>query len=115
MPARPLSEPLADQRRLVRGVVVHDQVHIEIVRYRGLDLIEKFAELGGAMSAIALANDPPRRDVEGSKQRSRAVTGVIMAAPCRLSRPHRQHRLAAVKRLYLGLLVHTENDGMLWR
>jgi aldehyde dehydrogenase (NAD+) len=55
------------------------------------------------------------RTIAPRKQQSRAVTGVIMAAPCRLTRPHRQHRLAAVKRLDLGLLVHTENGGMLWR
>ena len=47
MPARSAYEPIADQRRLVGCVIVDDQVHVEIGRYGGLDLVEEFAELDG--------------------------------------------------------------------
>ena len=40
---------------------------------------------------------------------------VVVAAPYGLTRPHGQHGLAAIERLDLGLLVHTQDDGMLGR
>jgi hypothetical protein len=36
------------------------------------------------------------------------MTAVVVAAPRRLAGTHRQHRLAAVERLDLGLLVHAQ-------
>ena len=44
MPAWPFGEPVADQRGLVRGVVVHDEMDVKTVRDRGLDLVEELAE-----------------------------------------------------------------------
>jgi hypothetical protein len=55
MPARPFGEPVADQRNLVRGVVVHDEMDIETARDGSLNLVEELAELGGAMAGIAFA------------------------------------------------------------
>ena len=86
----------------MRGIIVHHEVHIEIGRHYALDLIEELAELGGAVAAIALADDMARGNVEGSKQGSCAVTGIIVAAPCGLTGPHRQHGLAAVERFGSG-------------
>lgn len=40
---------------------------------------------------------------------------VVVAASCGLTGTHGQHGLAAVERLDLGLLVHTQDDGMLGR
>src|ERR1700730_18076629 len=61
-------EPVADQRCLVRGVVVHDEMDVEIARDGRLDLVEELAELGGAMAAITLADDVTCGDVEGREQ-----------------------------------------------
>src|ERR1700756_3000539 len=109
---RPFGEPVADQRRLVGGVIVHDEMDVEIARDCGLDLVEELAELGGPMASIALADNLAGGDIEGGEQRRRSMALVIMAAPRRLARAHRQYRLAAVERLDLGLLVHTQHDGM---
>src|SRR6266542_2839392 len=38
VPARPASKPVADQVGLVGRVIIHDQVHMEVRRYCGLDL-----------------------------------------------------------------------------
>jgi hypothetical protein len=57
MPARPFGEPVADQRRLVGGVIVHDEMDVEFARHCGLDLIQELAELGGAMATVALADN----------------------------------------------------------
>jgi hypothetical protein len=81
---------------------------------------------------MAFADDLAGRNIEGRKQRGRArkaftdmlverkpeggVAGVVVTAPGGLARPHRQHRLARVERLDLGLLIDTQDDGMLgWR
>src|SRR5215469_3901214 len=50
--ARPLGEPVADQRGLVGAVVVDDDVHVEIGGNLGVDNIEKLAELQGPMPTM---------------------------------------------------------------
>lgn len=40
---------------------------------------------------------------------------VVVAAPCGLTGAHGQHGLAAVERLDLRFLIHTQDDGMLGR
>jgi len=115
VPARPFYQPSLDQRRLVRGVIVHDQMNIEFGWYADFDLVEELAELGGAVAPVALANDPSGRNIKGGEQRCGAMSFVVMAPSSRLAGTHRQHRLAAVQCLDLRLLVHTENDGVLRR
>ena len=78
MPARPFGEPVADQWGFVRGVVVHDEMDIETARDGGLDLVEELAELCGAVTGIAFADDLARRDVECREQRGRAVARVVV-------------------------------------
>src|SRR4051794_8338147 len=113
VPARSFCQPVADQRRLVRGVVIPDQVGIEAVRDALLDLIEEFTELLRAMAAIALPNHMASCDVEGGKERSRTMTRVVMAAPGGLARPHGQHRLSAIQGLNLALLIDAKHDSVL--
>ena len=43
---RALGQPVSDQRRLVRAVVVHDQVDVEVPRHGGVDGVEELTELG---------------------------------------------------------------------
>jgi hypothetical protein len=57
MPARPFGEPVADQRGLVRGIVVHDETDVETAWDGGLNLVEELAELSGAVAGIAFADD----------------------------------------------------------
>ncbi len=115
MPARPLGEPVADQRGLVGGVVVHDEMDVEIVGDVGFDLVQELAELGRAVAGIALADDTAGGDVEGGEQGGDAMALVVVAHPGRLARPHRQQGLAAVERLDLRLLVDAQHDGALGR
>ena len=61
--ARPFGKPSFDRRRLVGGIIVHDQMHVEIDRYIGFDLVEEFAKLGSTVSGVAFADDLARRDV----------------------------------------------------
>ena len=115
MSARPLRQPVADQRRLVGCVIVHDQMNVQLFWNSGFDLIEKLAELCGAMAAVALADDPAGCDVEGGKQRGDAVAFVVVTTARRLARWHGQHGLAAVQRLDLRLLIDAQHNGALGR
>src|SRR6266446_9703209 len=115
MPAWPLCQPVAYQRRLVGCVIVHHEMNVQIVWNSGFDLIEKLAEFCGAMASIALADDPAGCDVEGGKQRCGAMALVVVTTARRLARSHGQHRLTAVQRLDLRLLIDTQYDGALGR
>src|SRR3546814_7772574 len=102
MPARALGQPVADGLGLVRGVVVHDEMDVEVFGDRRFDLVQEATELLRAVAAIAFADDAYGGDVERCEQGGDAVALVIMAAPLRLSWSPRQHRLAAVERLGLA-------------
>src|SRR3546814_19164158 len=99
MPARALGQPVADGLGLVRGVVVHDEMDVEVFGDRRFDLVQEATELLRAVAAIAFADDASGGDVQRCEQAGHAVALVIMSAALRLSWSHRQHRLAAVERL----------------
>src|ERR1700712_376982 len=82
--AGPFRQPVADQRGLMRGIVVPVQMHVEIARHAGFDLIEKLAEFLCPMTRIALADHLVGGDIERSEQRGRPMPGVVVAGPLRL-------------------------------
>ena len=75
VPARPLDQPIADQGRLVGGVVVPDEMDLETLGDIGLDLIEELAELDRPMTGVALSDHVAGGDVEGGNNE---------VVPCRL-------------------------------
>src|SRR5687767_11703916 len=66
--ARVANQPPLDPRRLVRGVVVHDEVHVESGGNGTIDEVEERNELLTAVLSIALADDAACRDVERRKE-----------------------------------------------
>ena len=68
MPSRSRAEPLSDRRRLVGGVVVHDQAHFEFGRDIALDLAQEAQELASAMTRIATPDDLAGRRVQSREQ-----------------------------------------------
>src|SRR5260370_17066008 len=59
-------------------VIVHEEMNVQTVWNSGFDLIEKLAELFGAMAPVTLADDPAGCDVEGGKQRCDTVALVVV-------------------------------------
>ena len=53
--------------------------------------------------------------VRAGKQCCRAVTVVVVRAPLDLPHAHRQHRLRAIKCLYLALFIDTDDERILRR
>ena len=115
MPAWPLDQPVADQLGFVRGIIVHDQMHVEIDGHIGFDFIAELAEFGCAVPRITFSDHMTGGDIECGKQRGCAVALVILGAPRDLAGAHRKHRLAAVKRLYLRLFIDAQHDSVSWR
>ncbi|WP_409564291.1 hypothetical protein [Methylobacterium sp. J-076] len=60
--------------------------------------------------AVSAAEDGAGGDVEGGKQRGRAVTCIIVAPALDLTGPHRQEGLGPVQRLNLGLFVDAQHQ-----
>lgn len=68
MPARAFCQPVANNLRFVSGIIVHDQMDVEISGNIALDLIEEFAELARPVSWIAFTDHLTGRDIERCKQ-----------------------------------------------
>ena len=76
--ARMALEPALYSRRLVRGVVVGDQVEVEIGEGFSVDLLQKLEEFPGAMARHAFADDLVCRHIERREQSCRAVTFIVV-------------------------------------
>ena len=69
LPTRLFGRPSPDRRGLVRDVIVHGEMDVELARYGSRDIVQKRVELGGVVAPVALANDPSGRNIEGGEQR----------------------------------------------
>ena len=78
VPVRALEQPVAHGRGLVGGVVVHDEMDVDIGRDICLDRIEEAAELSRPVPGEAFADHSAGDDVECREQRGRAVPLVVV-------------------------------------
>ena len=76
--ARVAEQPAMDERCLMRGVVVQDDVHVEVGWHLHINAIHQLAELGSAVPPTQFAYDLARGDVQRSEQRRGAVTFVVI-------------------------------------
>jgi len=110
-----LRQPALNERRLVRAVVVEDEMHLQARGDRGFDPVQEPTEFGTGMSAKALADDGSRLGIQGRKQGRGPVPGVVVGAPFDLTGSHRQERGGPVQRLNLALLVGAQHQGAIGR
>ena len=111
----PAGEPVLDLGVAVGGVVVDDQVDVEVLRHAGVDVAEEGEELLVAVSLAAPGDHLAGGDVEGGEQGGGAVADVVVGDALDVSEPHGQHRLGAVERLHLALLVDAQHQGVVRR
>src|SRR5215468_309274 len=69
MKARTLRQPASDHGRLVGGIVVQDQVNVQLGGHRGFNGVEEFPELDGAVPLMTLADDLAGLYLERRKER----------------------------------------------
>jgi len=110
-----LGQPLLNLGVLVCGVVVYDQMQVLILGGAAIDHPEESQPLLVAMQRLDHREHFAGEHVQRGEQCGDAVAFVVMRH--RLGAPalERQAGLGAIQRLYLCLLVATENQGVLWR
>ena len=77
VPTRTAGEPSLDVGMLVGGVVVDDEMDVELGRHIGLDVTQEGEELLMTMARFALGEDRAVEHVEGGEQGGGAVTLVV--------------------------------------
>jgi hypothetical protein len=109
-----LGQPLLNLGVLVCGVVVDDQMQVLILGRAAIDHLEESQPLLVAMQRVDHREHFAGEHVQRGEQRGDAVALVVMSH--RLCAPalERQAGLGPIQRLYLRLLVATENQGVLW-
>src|SRR5215467_182132 len=95
---RPAGEPRLNLWGFVGGIVIHDDMDIDL----SIDLFEEVQEFGRPVTLVAFADDKPRGDIKCGKQRGRTMPHVAVRATFGYARHHRQDRLLAIKCLDLG-------------
>jgi len=111
-PAGMARKPFADLGVLVSGIIVDD--HVDDLPDRDV-AFEGVEEADEPLMPVALhvsAEHLAGQDVQRGEERGRAVALAVMGHGRAAALLDRQARLCAVKRLDLGLLVETEDDGM---
>src|SRR6266508_2251596 len=96
-------QPPLDGVGFVGGVVVADQMDIQLGGHLLVELDQELAELHRAVPAVDRADHLAAGHVQGREQAGDPVAGVVVGAPLGHARHHRQHRLGPVQRLDLGL------------
>ena len=115
MEARIALLPRFDLSMLVGGVVVTDDVNL-LIRWNALgNEAQEIEPLLMPMPIHALADDPTARNVHGGKERSYAVTLVVMSHSLTPTFLDRKPGLGPVKCLYLAFLVTGQYNRMLRR
>src|SRR5436190_23579421 len=97
-------EPALDRRSLVGGVVVDDQMQIEIWQGFLVDALEEPQEFPVPVSRHAFADDRAVKHVQGCEQRGCAMALVVVGHGTGTPLLHRQARLGTIERLDLALL-----------
>lgn len=90
MKARALHKPTLNERGFVRGIVIHNHVHVQLCWNIGFNGVEKLAEFLAAMAAMQFSDHLAGLGIEGRKQRGCAVAQIVVRTAFGLSWAHRQ-------------------------
>lgn len=115
VPARAACQPGLDLRMAVRGVVVDDAMNVQLSRHGLVDLAQERQEFLMAMTRLASGQYRAVEHIQGREQRGRAVAFVVVRDAFDVAQAHGQHRLRALQRLALTLLIHAQHQCVLGR
>ena len=94
-------EPVPHAGMFVRGVVVQDQVNVQVCGHGGVDGLEEHQELVVTVLEKALIDHPAGRDLQRCELRRGAVPLAVMSHSPGTTRSDRQRRLRVIQRLDL--------------
>ena len=97
------------------GVVVDDQMHVEVLGDAAVDQVQEADELLGPVAGGEVGDHQSRRHVQRGVQVGGAVPAVVVAGPLRAAGQQRQHRGGAIERLDLGLLIDAQHHRRIGR
>ena len=97
---------------LVGGVIVEDQMQIEMIWGLAVDRFEERQEFACPVAGEAFTDDGARRDIECRKQRCGAVALVVMGHGSGPTLLQGQARLGAVEGLDLAFLVDRKHERL---
>jgi hypothetical protein len=99
----------------VGGIIVDDEMQVEIGRRPFVDGLEEAEELAMPVARHACADDGAVEHVESREQGRGAVALVVMRHRPAAALLHRQPRLGAVKGLDLALFIDRQHQGLVGR
>ena len=105
MVAGPVGQPAFDAGMLVGGVVVDDEVDIEVRGHVGVNVFQEAQELLVAMTRPALGEDPAGDDIQGREEGGGAVANIAVRDAFDITQPEGQEGLGALQSLDLGWKV----------
>src|SRR5580692_7695146 len=94
-------QPGFDLGMFVGGVIVQDQMDVEVGGNVVVQMLEKTQELLMAMAWFALRNHASVKHIEGRKERGGAVAEIVVSDTFDVTQTQGQRRLGAFERLDL--------------
>jgi hypothetical protein len=79
MEAGTFSKPGLHERMLMRRIVIHDDVHVELRRHAVLDAVQELQELRVPMTRQTAFDHPSGQRVERREQRRYSITDVVVS------------------------------------
>jgi hypothetical protein len=107
--ARPLRQPVLDFWVLVGAVVIHNQMDVQVLWHRLLDLPEEAQVLLVPVARLAMGEHLAGGHVQGGKQSGGAVADVVVGGAFHIAQAQGQQRLGPVQGLDLRLLVNAKH------
>src|SRR5215831_16864061 len=104
-------EPALHGRTFVGAVVVHDEVNVQLGRYFLFQFAEEFDVLPAPMATQTVPNHLAGQNVEGGKQRGRAVALVVVRLSLRQAWSQGQNGSGPIQGLDLALFVNAKHQS----
>src|SRR5207244_9478360 len=108
-------EPGFDRRMLMGGVIVYDQMQVQLSRGLLINQIEKLDPLLMAVAIHTGCNDAALDHLQSSKQGGGPVAFVVVSHGSQASFDQRQSWLGPVQRLNRCFLIRTKHHCVLGR
>ncbi len=109
VPAGMPGQPRLHSRMLMGAVVVDDQMDVELLGNALVDAPPEGEELLMAVARLASGEHGAAQHIQRGKECRGAVPLVIVCNAFNVAEPQRQHRLGALERPTLALLVHAHH------